>query len=106
MNDRPSGSYTSRYKGDAHHQADRGTSAAEAGVSRPGGLHAVLSLYRAHQIDAEQNRKHLTQRLHVPVLAVGGASYLGDEVRRHMEQAAHQVSPDTLALTCRTPGMK
>ena len=37
VNDRPSGSYTSRYKGDAHHQADRGTSAGEAGVSRPGG---------------------------------------------------------------------
>jgi len=77
-----------------------------AGVSRPGGLHAVLSLYRAHQIDAEQNRQHLTQRLHVPVLAVGGASYLGDEVRRHMEQAAHQVQGLVLPATGHHPALE
>lgn len=60
-------------------------------VSRPGGLHAVLSLYRSYDDDARQNEEHLRSKLTQPVLAIGGESYLGDEVRRHMEQAAHNV---------------
>ena len=60
-------------------------------VARPGGLHAVLSLYRAHAIDAERTREQLRTKLQIPVLAVGGAAYLGDEVRRHMVQVADNV---------------
>lgn len=60
-------------------------------AARPGGLHAVLALYRSHDLDAEQNREQLRTKLLIPVLAVGGAAYLGDEVRRHMVQAADDV---------------
>jgi pimeloyl-ACP methyl ester carboxylesterase len=58
-------------------------------VARPGGLHALLSVYRAAPVDAEQNRGQ--EPLTVPVLAVGGAHYFGAGVAAQMRQVATTV---------------
>ena len=42
-------------------------------VERPGGLHTILSVYRAKELDGTQNRSQCTEPLTIPVLAVGGA---------------------------------
>lgn len=60
-------------------------------VARPGGLHALLSVYRAGPQDAEQNRTQFAEPLTIPVLAVGGAHYLGEEVPAQMRQVATDV---------------
>jgi len=60
-------------------------------ISRPGGLHTILSMYRAKGLDAEQNAAQFPRLLTVPVLAVGGAAYLGAEVEAHMRQVAVNV---------------
>ena len=60
-------------------------------VERPGGLHTILSVYRAAATDAEQNRQQMTVPLDIPVLAVGGSEYLADEPRQHMTRVAQNV---------------
>jgi pimeloyl-ACP methyl ester carboxylesterase len=60
-------------------------------IEQPGGTRAILAMYRARQVDAEQNRPHYADPLTCPVLAVGGQAYLGDEVRRQMRHVASDV---------------
>jgi pimeloyl-ACP methyl ester carboxylesterase len=60
-------------------------------IEQPGGTRAILEMYRARQVDAEQNRPHYADPLSCPVLAVGAQAYLGDEVRRQMTQVASDV---------------
>jgi pimeloyl-ACP methyl ester carboxylesterase len=60
-------------------------------VEQPGGTHAILSVYRAADRDAEQNAPHYADPLACPVLAVGGRAYYGDEVRRQLIQVAADV---------------
>ncbi len=60
-------------------------------VEQPGGTAAILEMYRARQLDAEQNRPHYADPLRCPVLAVGAQAYLGDEVRQQLTQVASNV---------------
>jgi pimeloyl-ACP methyl ester carboxylesterase len=48
-------------------------------------------MYRARQVDAEQNRPHYADPISCPVLAVGAQAYLGDQVSRELTQVASDV---------------
>lgn len=58
--------------------------------SSPGGLHA-LKYYSTHYEDAEHNRELAKTKLRMPVLAFGGAAFLGEGPRKSMEQLATKV---------------
>ena len=60
-------------------------------VEQPGGTRAILEMYRARQIDAEQNRPHYADPISCPVLAVGGQAYLADQVATQLAQVATDV---------------
>jgi pimeloyl-ACP methyl ester carboxylesterase len=48
-------------------------------------------MYRARQVDAEQNRPHYADPINCPVLAVGAQVYLGEAVSRQLAQVACDV---------------
>jgi pimeloyl-ACP methyl ester carboxylesterase len=60
-------------------------------VEQPGGTRAILEMYRARQVDAEQNHPHYADPISCPVLAVGAQAYLGDQVSRQLAQVASDV---------------
>jgi pimeloyl-ACP methyl ester carboxylesterase len=60
-------------------------------VEQPGGTRAILEMYRARRLDAEQNRPHYVDPISCPVLAVGAQAYLGDQVARQLAQVARDV---------------
>jgi pimeloyl-ACP methyl ester carboxylesterase len=60
-------------------------------VEQPGGTRAILEMYRARQVDAEQNRPHYADPIGCPVLAVGAQAYLADLVSRQLAQVASDV---------------
>jgi pimeloyl-ACP methyl ester carboxylesterase len=60
-------------------------------VEQPGGTRAILEMYRARQVDAEQNHPHYANPIGCPVLAVGAQAYLGDQVSRQLAQVASDV---------------
>jgi pimeloyl-ACP methyl ester carboxylesterase len=60
-------------------------------VEQPGGTRAILEIFRARQLDAEQNRPHYANPISCPALAVGGQAYLGDAVARQLAQVASDV---------------
>ena len=60
-------------------------------VEQPGGTRAILEMYRARQVDAEQNRPHYANPISCPVLAVGAEAYLGDEVSKQLAHVASDV---------------
>ena len=60
-------------------------------VEQPGGTRAILEMYRARQVDAEQNRPHYADPISCPVLAVGAQAYLGDQVSNQLAQVASHV---------------
>ncbi len=60
-------------------------------VEQPGGTRAILEMYRARQVDAEQNRSHYADPISCPVLAVGAQAYLGDQVARQLALVASHV---------------
>ncbi len=66
-------------------------------VEQPGGTKAILEMYRARQIDAEQNRPHYADPISCPVLAVGAEAYLGDEVSRQLALVASNVRGAVIA---------
>jgi pimeloyl-ACP methyl ester carboxylesterase len=55
-------------------------------VAEPGATHAILAMYRATQLDAQQNQPHYDNPITCPVLAVGAQAYFGDEVGRQLAQ--------------------
>ena len=57
----------------------------------PDALHASFAIYRALDATIEQNQERKTQRLTLPVLAIGGAKSLGDQVAATMKLAADDV---------------
>ncbi|GAB2942636.1 alpha/beta fold hydrolase [Nonomuraea fastidiosa] len=79
--------------------------------SMPGGIRAMLSIYRAMLVDAEQNRQAARRRLGIPVLALGGSAFIGernetqmrmfaDDVTGHVFDAGHDLAeevPDEMA---------
>ncbi len=60
-------------------------------VEQPGGTRAILEMYRARQLDAEQNQPHYANPISCPVLAVGAQAYLGDQVSSQLVQVASDV---------------
>ncbi len=60
--------------------------------SLPGGIRAMLSIYRAILVDAEQNRQAARRELDVPVLALGGSHFLGDRPESQMRLMARDVT--------------
>jgi pimeloyl-ACP methyl ester carboxylesterase len=60
-------------------------------VEQPGGTRAILEMYRAREVDAEQNKPHYADPIDCPVLAVGGQAYLGDQVAKQLAQVARDV---------------
>ncbi|QKW48292.1 alpha/beta fold hydrolase [Streptomyces buecherae] len=50
----------------------------------PGGVRAMLAIYRAMLTDAQQNQQAAQEKLDIPVLALGGAAFIG---QRNEEQA-------------------
>jgi pimeloyl-ACP methyl ester carboxylesterase len=60
--------------------------------SMPGGIRAMLAIYRAMLVDAEQNRQAARQKLDIPVLALGGSAFIGDRNEAQMLDVAHDVT--------------
>ncbi|MEU6030300.1 alpha/beta fold hydrolase [Streptomyces tauricus] len=60
--------------------------------SMPGGIRAMLSIYRAMLVDAEQNRRTAQKKLDIPVLALGGSAFIGDRNESQMRLMAHDVT--------------
>ena len=57
----------------------------------PDALHASFAIYRALDATIAQNQQRKTQRLRMPVLGIGGAKSLGDQVAATMKLAADDV---------------
>ncbi|MFI5841393.1 alpha/beta fold hydrolase [Catenuloplanes sp. NPDC051500] len=60
--------------------------------SQPGGIRAMLAVYRAMLVDAAQNREAARQPLDVPVLALGGDAFIGDRNETQMRTFARDVT--------------
>ncbi|KOV90061.1 alpha/beta fold hydrolase [Nocardia sp. NRRL S-836] len=60
--------------------------------SLPGGIRAMLEIYRAILVDAEQNRQAAQRKLDIPVLALGGAHFVGDRAESQMRLMADDVT--------------
>ncbi len=59
--------------------------------SAPGGLRGGFEHYRTLLKDAEHNKESTKRKLTMPVLALGGDSYLGDRVLKSMQLVADDV---------------
>jgi pimeloyl-ACP methyl ester carboxylesterase len=57
----------------------------------PAALHASFAIYRALDATIAQNQQRTTQRLQMPVLAIGGEKSLGDQVAGTMKLTADDV---------------
>ena len=57
----------------------------------PGALHASFAIYRALDATIAQNQQRKTRRLRMPVLGIGGAMSLGEQVAATMKLAADDV---------------
>jgi pimeloyl-ACP methyl ester carboxylesterase len=66
-------------------------------VEQPGGTRAILEMYRARAVDAEQNRPHYADPISCPVLAVGAEAYLADEVAAQLTLVASDVRGAVIA---------
>jgi len=60
----------------------------DAFVSGPDALHASFAIYRALDATIAQNQQRKTRRLTLPVLGIGGAHSLGEQVADTMKLAA------------------
>ncbi|GAA2606362.1 alpha/beta fold hydrolase [Streptomyces axinellae] len=60
--------------------------------SMPGGIRAMLAVYRAMLVDAEQNRQAARKELDIPVLALGGSAFIGERNAEMMRLVAHDVT--------------
>jgi pimeloyl-ACP methyl ester carboxylesterase len=63
----------------------------DALAAGPGALHASFAIYRALDATIAQNQQRTTRRLTMPVLGIGGAKSLGDQVAATMKLAADDV---------------
>ena len=67
----------------------------ERSYAAPGGLRA-LNYYRTHFTDAEHNRENAKTPLAIPVLALGGAGFLGGIVEQGMSALASDVQGEVI----------
>ena len=65
--------------------------------SLPGGIRAMLAIYRAILVDAEQNRQASQELLDVPVLALGGDAFIGATNEAQMKAFAKDVTGHVFA---------
>ena len=63
----------------------------DALASGPAALHASFAIYRALDTTIAQNQQRKERRLTLPILAIGGAHSLGDQVADTMKLAADDV---------------
>ncbi|MBL4622491.1 MAG: alpha/beta fold hydrolase [Immundisolibacteraceae bacterium] len=66
-------------------------------ISQPGALRAGFEYYRARPEDAVAFATAAQQKLTIPVLALGGATCMGDAVKLCMEQVAESVIGGSIA---------
>lgn len=59
--------------------------------SAPGGLRSMLAIYRATLADADANAEAAKTKLTMPVLAVGGRDFIGEDNERQMREVADDV---------------
>ena len=59
--------------------------------SSPGGLRCMFEIYRATLKDGEQNREAAKTKLPMPVLAIGGEEFIGEDNERQMREVAEDV---------------
>ena len=59
-----------------------------AKLAAPGALHAGIAYFRAHKIDAEQNRENAKTKLPMPVLTVGGTASFGADLEGEIRPLA------------------
>jgi pimeloyl-ACP methyl ester carboxylesterase len=60
--------------------------------SMPGGIRAMLGIYRAILLDAEQNREAAKYPLEIPVLALGGSAFVSDGIETQARNFAADVT--------------
>ncbi|MCL3992093.1 alpha/beta fold hydrolase [Streptomyces lavenduligriseus] len=60
--------------------------------SMPGGIRAMLAVYRAMLTDAGQNRQAARRKLDIPVLALGGSAFIGERNESQARHVAHHVT--------------
>jgi pimeloyl-ACP methyl ester carboxylesterase len=60
-------------------------------LTDPQALHASFAIYRALDVTIAQNQQRIQRRLTLPVLGIGGAHSLGDQVAATMKLAAGDV---------------
>jgi pimeloyl-ACP methyl ester carboxylesterase len=60
--------------------------------SMPGGIRAMLAIYRAMLVDARQNREAARRMLETPVLALGGSAFIGHDNESVMRRLARNVT--------------
>lgn len=75
-------------------------------LESPGGTHTILEVYRANELDGEQNRPQFAQKLSIPVLAVGGEAFFGEEVRYQMEPVAENVQSVVIQQCGHNPSLE
>jgi microsomal epoxide hydrolase len=64
--------------------------------ARPGRMRAGLAYYRAIFDDIARNREHARTKLRLPVLAIGGAQWLGGTMRASFELVAERVTSESI----------
>jgi pimeloyl-ACP methyl ester carboxylesterase len=65
----------------------------------PEALHGSFAWYRALEMTAAQNEKRKSQKLTLPILAIGGAESLGDQVGKAFQLAADNVQSKVIPGT-------
>ncbi|MFF5719219.1 alpha/beta fold hydrolase [Streptomyces buecherae] len=58
----------------------------------PGGIRAMLAIYRAMLTNAQQNQQAAQEKLDIPVLALGGAAFIGQRNEEQARLIAHDVT--------------
>ncbi len=57
-------------------------------LAQPGALHAGISYFREHKVDAARNQEHSKRKLEMPVLSVGGSASFGADLREEIASLA------------------
>ena len=60
-------------------------------LAAPGALRGGLEYFRAHAMDAEENREHAKVKLPMPVLTVGGSASFGAWLAGEIQPLAEEV---------------
>ncbi len=60
-------------------------------MTTPCGMRTIFEIYRESENDAEQNQEQFKKKLQMPVMAVAGKHFFGDEALYQMRQVAENV---------------